>query len=274
MRKLQFILSALILILVGCAREDDIRPIDNLPMHHCIIGSDTVYLSDVIRFQRYEARYYFYVNDNLLVAVDAIEDSLGSTATLENIDGTNSCHVYYNGDSMLFNYIVTTRQIAGEYEIHVDGISVQDTSLKIQLSYRGSILDLNQKTGCGYLAKDFDTIAISQLRYRGTLVGGYYELIDAQNIDSYSLGRIRIIGNPHSGSYELANNGEIQVYYERGIPGTCPGVVSYPVTKGTLQFSNSTERYSIILHGETEHWKIALEYNGKCFDSTLVPLEW
>lgn len=271
MKRSLFVLTLVAFILVSCRKEDNIHiiPIDtnveeNLgPISYCVIGHDTIQFGNAISFNKYEQTYYFY-DTNSLLALEIISPAYPEIP----------CQLYYGGHTLLFHYTINTRQIENMREIFADGTCTTDTSIHMQLRFRDTITNLNCTNGKGWLAKDFDTLAITQLSFRHSQTGGYYELCNAQDYSSYSLGRIRILGNIHSGSYELEDNDEVQVFYEKGIPGTCPGVSSYLVNKGTLQFSNNGGKYSVILLGETQHWKINLEYNGQCFNATQIPLTW
>lgn len=271
MKRFFVIIMLGIVLVMSCTKEDNISPIDNeiMPdttsdtMDYCVIENDTIRLSRGISFMQYDKIYYFYDNTNQLV-IELMEMS----------DCTIPCLLYYKGDKLTFYYTIVTSQLGDTSMVSADGTCVTDSSIHFHLRYRGGIINMNQSTGMGWLDNGSDSVEVSQLSYRGTLVGNYYELCNAQDYGTYSLGRIRIWGDLHSGLYELENNAGIQVLYEKGIPGTCPGVTSYPVTKGTLQFSNNDGQYAIILHGETEYSEIEMDYQGFCFNTTGIPLSW
>lgn len=269
--KHHFLLFAVLAILaVGCTREDDIRPIygdtsseENLGQeNYCAIGNDTIHFSSVISFLKREKNYFFYVSDTQMAVWLMPEDT------------DIPCEVYYGNDTLKFSCNYHTRQLGDMTEIIADGTKIGDTNCRIKLCYRGTVIDMNQVTGKGFITKDHDTMAVTQLSYRSTPVSSYYEICDATGTETYSNGRVRIFGDLHSGSYELANNSEIKVCYNIGVAGFCPGEQSFQINKGVLQFSDNNGRYSIIIDGETELFKFSLKYEGSCFNATMLSTWW
>lgn len=267
MKRRLFVLSLLALVVVGCNKADDIHviPVDTTveedlsPMCYCVIGADTIQFGHVVSFTKYDPTYLFLDTHNQLV----IDMPLVP-------DQEMPCGVYCSHGHLMFDYTLTTRQLGDMSEIIADGICQTDTTLKLQIRFRGSVTNMNQQNGDGWLARDADTLAVSQL----SLQNNRYVICCPQDYGTYSLGRVLILGNPQSGSYDLENNHNVQVFYQKGIPNTCPGETTYQLTKGTLQFSNHDGRYSILIHGATEHWHISLEYNGHCFNATDIPFTW
>lgn len=273
MKKLLFILSVMAVLMVSCAKEDDIRPIvvetDTLGVNKCLIGGDTVSIGDAVRFEYYDVNYYFYDQDgNLLLHMMSVDELFNP----DNSEAAHPCVVYYGGDTLTFHYSVVCHKVDDVYHIQAQGFCAQDSTLKMQLNYQNSIFNINQYTGKGFLSKDADTIPLTQLTYNQS--DSSCLMFDSKNIETYSLGRIKIQGDLHSGLFDLSNSHAIQVFYEIGIPGTCPGVRSYPIVSGQLQYSYNNGKSAIILHGETEHWKIDMEYDGSSLNANEIPLSW
>lgn len=272
MKKTLFATVLLAALLAGCAKEDDIRPLvgntDTLQPDKCLIGHDTLSIGSAARFAYYDPYYYFYNPDGQLILQMLIPEDSASADLLTSIP----CTAYLHGDTLAFRYTVSLLRHGNTYRIQAQGTNLQDTTLRMRLNYSNTLLDINQPTGQGFLARDFDTIPLDQL----TLHQAHHNLqiFGAQNIDTYSLGRIRIQGDIHSGLFELGSTDAIQVFYEIGIPRTCPGVRSYPIVDGQLQYSANNGLYSITLHGATEHWKIAFQYNGHGLNAADLPLSW
>lgn len=287
MKRLLVSLMFVLALTISCTKEDNIHLIvdDNrdtipadtdsfAPCNYCVIGADTIQFTKVIKWKelsnRDNCRYDFFADNprSGAVVLRFVNDSesLPNTTTSSYDDGLMG-YINVNGTISHFDTCAITVNTNGRlYNIEFTGRTEDD--IEVKFHYCDTVIDENIYTGSGYLTMDGDSVSLLQLSRQAP---NQYLLCDPTDAYHFQPMRVTIKGVANSGSYDLAENTDIQVSVSTGLILTT-GIRKYNLVEGTLQFSNNEGRYAVICHGSTAEGSVDFEYSGSCFDNTGNPI--
>lgn len=269
------------LSMVGCQKEDDIRPIinDTTPeepqqANYFAFGNDTLEIVSILKMHNSDGYEYLFTlsNEDQFMVMGAGEPNAGPDqfASVEdyfvNNIGTLGFYSSLTAQEFLQSGTFEVKCQGNIYDIRILG-TTESTGKTIDAHYQGTLTDLNAPNGNGSLTLDGNNFELNYFMHAFNGEVHQYLLRDITG-QSSTMVIVQSLTELHNGSYTLGDNPEqladgtvlaMQISLDEN--GN-----DFLVSHGTLQYSNENGRYALLFNGQTAAGIFNGSYEGGIFD--------
>lgn len=299
MKKLQYIISAILLVFVlsSCNKEDYIRPIpfnfeneETESANYLVVNGDTCQFTQVakVRWSNNDfssdmfsteslaksSTYLFYIGQEVVLNLENVSLTCNGGDTIHANSMTTVTSQHF---ANMLNFDLSVYQKGDIYDIRMCGVTVNGDSIKMH--YSDTVIDLNKTTGEGTLLITDHTYmpSFNQLTLNKDNAGNYsFMICDPTDSITYWNARVEIRPVLTSGMYEIPVS-EVDVIIWTGANlhdnayHPFGELQAHPLTNGNLQFSEREGIYRIICHGTCDLGEVHFQFDGTCTNTESFP---